>query len=79
MRLRQDKNENEVYVPIDIATILPSRRKFRFKLDAGKHASLSLHGAYESDGTDHVTRDLDRVADGQVLGDEPSRSKGRHD
>lgn len=52
--------------PVDVAIILPARRKTPVQLDADESTVLAAHAAHELDHAVHVARHVDRVADLEI-------------
>lgn len=66
---RRAGNEGRVAlcVPVDCAVVLAPRRIFSAEFDSGEDALLAANAADKLDDADHASRDIDRVADIDVL------------
>ena len=58
--------------PIHIPVVLPSCRKLFAELDTKELTGLSSHRPDKLDGTEHVARHIDHIADAKVVVRRPS-------
>ncbi len=67
-----------LYAPIHIAAVLAPGRKIRVQLYPSKGSLFPLDTANKAHNAVHTARHVDRVADGEVFGREPSRALRDH-